>query len=211
MKWITEPTDHKGYLINDIIYTNDGRLLDTNGNAVMMEWEKPIMKDAASLICRDGGRILNVGFGLGLIDNYIQSQDIKEHWIIEAHPGVIQKMKDEGWDKKPNVRCIFDKWQNVYKNLPKFDGVYFDTWKEAHEDFHQIVESILNPGAKYLYFFGQVMSNSSIKEWSKYGFELEEHTTHLKKIAKNQHQHSQYWNENNKEFKQNLLIYNQKQ
>ena len=93
MKWITEPTDHKGYLINDIIYTNDGRLLDSNGNAVMMEWEKPIMKDAASLICRDGGRILNVGFGLGLIDNYIQSQDIKEHWIIDSLLNITYKMQ----------------------------------------------------------------------------------------------------------------------
>ena len=42
-------------------------------------------------------------------------------------------MKSEGWDKKPNVNCIFDKWQNVYKDLPKFDGIYFDTWMQNTE------------------------------------------------------------------------------
>ena len=30
----------------------------------MMDWEEDIMKDAAALICRDGGKILNIGFGI---------------------------------------------------------------------------------------------------------------------------------------------------
>jgi hypothetical protein len=209
MKWITEPTNHREYLMNEVSYTHDGRLLDYNGNAVMMKWEDPIMRDAASLICRDGGKILNVGFGLGLIDNYIQSHKIDEHWIIEAHPGVIKQMKKEEWDKKPNVTCIFDKWQNVYKELPKFDGIYFDTWQESSEDFHKIVEPLLNIGAKYLWFSGQVIPNSILKNLIKKGFKLEETITTLEEITKEQKRKGgQYWNSDWKEFKQNLLIFN---
>ena len=210
MDFQTHPDGHQMYMDNEVTYTNDGRLLDYLGNAVMMEWEDPIMKDAASLICRDGGKILNVGFGLGLIDNYIQSHNVEEHWIIESHPGVIQKMKDEGWDKKPNVTCIFDKWQNVYQDLPIFEGVYFDTWMESQEDFHKVIESILNPnGGKYLYFSGRVMSKSALETWGKYGFSLEEHITKLTHITSEQKiSGGQYWPETQTEFNQKLLIYN---
>ena len=53
------------YLKSEVTYTEDGRLLDSNGCSVMMDWEDTIMEDAAKLICRDGGRILNVGVWIG--------------------------------------------------------------------------------------------------------------------------------------------------
>ena len=38
----------------------------------MMGWEGPLMVHHAAEICAAGGDILNVGFGLGLIDEEIQ-------------------------------------------------------------------------------------------------------------------------------------------
>jgi hypothetical protein len=38
----------------------------------MMGWEGPLMVKHAGIICANGGDILNVGFGLGLIDEEIQ-------------------------------------------------------------------------------------------------------------------------------------------
>ena len=64
-------------------------LRDEQGQAVMMDWEAPIMKLAAQTICQNGGRVLNVGFGMGLIDGYIEEENIDEHWIIEMHPDVL--------------------------------------------------------------------------------------------------------------------------
>lgn len=43
------------------------------GEAVMMGWEAPLMEQHARVICGNGGgHYLNVGFGLGIIDTYIQ-------------------------------------------------------------------------------------------------------------------------------------------
>ncbi len=42
------------------------------GEAVMMGWEGPLMVKHADIICANGGDVLNVGFGLGLIDDEIQ-------------------------------------------------------------------------------------------------------------------------------------------
>lgn len=43
-------------------------------------------------ICSSGGDVLNVGFGLGLVDRAIQSNHPASHTIIEAHPDVLHKV-----------------------------------------------------------------------------------------------------------------------
>ena len=50
----------KPYIQQILTYTEDGRLMDETGQAVMMEWERPIMEQAAQVITRNGGRVLNV-------------------------------------------------------------------------------------------------------------------------------------------------------
>ena len=193
------------YLKSNITFTEDGRLLDCNGNSVMMGWEDKIMGDAAKLICRDGGKILNVGFGLGLIDTHIQSHHPQEHWIIEAHPQVIKKMKEDGWDQKSNVTCIFNKWQNVLEDLPKFDGIYFDTWKDIRDSFEHKIGDLLNPGGKYLFFNGKSVVSSNM--WEKMGYNVETHTTILDKIDENQTSGGvYYWKPDLKEFLHQLII-----
>jgi type IV protein arginine methyltransferase len=175
---------NKIYLKNDVTYTDDGRLLDYKGDSVMMDWEDDIMRDAAKLICRDGGKILNIGFGLGIIDNYIQSHNPQEHWIIEAHPQVINKMKEEGWDKKKNVTCIFDRWQNVINDLPEFDGIYFDTWADPEESLIPTeAPKILLPGGKLLLFDGRLRENTTFK---RMGLVVENHITTINKVDENQ-------------------------
>lgn len=36
--------------------------------AVMMQWERPLMQAHANVICTSKGDVLNIGFGLGIID-----------------------------------------------------------------------------------------------------------------------------------------------
>ena len=55
------------------VHYQDGKLLDDQGEAVMMQWEAPLMAAHANLICQNGGHVLNVGFGMGLIDEAIQT------------------------------------------------------------------------------------------------------------------------------------------
>lgn len=38
----------------------------------MMGWEAPLMVRHAAIICARGGRVMNVGFGLGIVDEAIQ-------------------------------------------------------------------------------------------------------------------------------------------
>ena len=128
-------------------------ILDPGGQNIMMEWEGDIMDEAASIICEKGGDILNIGYGMGFIDNAIQSNPNSTHWIIGAHPDVQNKMKEEGWLEKPNVKCIFQPWQEVIDTLPKFDGVYYDTWEEPKPlEFFTKVHNIVKPGGIFSFF-----------------------------------------------------------
>ena len=49
-----------------------------------MQWEAPLMAAHAEVICRGSGDVLNVGFGMGIIDTYIQGYAPRSHTIIEA-------------------------------------------------------------------------------------------------------------------------------
>lgn len=60
---------------------------------------------SSAAICPEGGpyEVLNIGFGMGLVDSALQSRKPKRHVIVEAHPDVWQRMIEDGWDKKEGV------------------------------------------------------------------------------------------------------------
>lgn len=140
------------YLQQKLTYTEDGKLIDENGLAVMMEWEEYIMMRQAKTVTQNGGRVLNVGFGMGYIDSYIQQFGAEEHWIIEPHPDVCKKIIKDGWLKKPNVRVLFTRWQEVLEHLPKFDGIYIDTWNEDLNPFFEYTKNLLKPNGVMSFF-----------------------------------------------------------
>jgi protein arginine N-methyltransferase 2 len=142
----------KEYEDQTLTYTDDGRLMDEYGYAIMMDWEKPIMEQAAKVICRNGGRVLNVGFGMGLIDTEIEKYDIQEHWIIETHVDVYKKMLEDGWHLKPHVKILYGDWRWYLPYLPKFNGIYIDTWNEELYEFHEYIPNILHPNGVHSYF-----------------------------------------------------------
>ena len=72
---------------NKIVVEDTGS--DYNGIEVMMDWEDSIMSASAAYVTQNGGDILEIGFGMGISANYIQSHSISSHTIIENHPQII--------------------------------------------------------------------------------------------------------------------------
>ncbi|CAH8654150.1 unnamed protein product [Schistosoma guineensis] len=155
------------YLSSRLEYSNDRKcLIDTNTHlAVMMDWETPIMEKHAAWICHADEidstislpiRVLNIGFGLGIVDTAIQKYSPDSHYIIEAHPEVLKKMKSEEWFTKPGVKIIPSKWQDAVVLLakeiddgaiPRFSGIFFDTYAEDDNDlreFHTWLPKLLS-------------------------------------------------------------------
>ncbi|XVF36386.1 hypothetical protein REPUB_Repub19eG0054200 [Reevesia pubescens] len=141
--------DSEGDYLEDRVIFSEDKLMDSNSKAVMMAWKKPLMEAHAKAVCSGGGSILNVGFGMGLVDTAIQQYGPATHTIVEAHPEVYERMLRTGWGKKDNVKIIFGHWQDVLSQLESYDGIFFDTYGEYYEDlreFHLHVPILLKPG-----------------------------------------------------------------
>ena len=142
---LTNPNvNSEDYLKSDLTYSGD-RLLDSDKNAVMMDWETEIMKTSADKLCpKKGLRTMNVGFGMGIVDSMFLANDPTEHHIVEAHPQVIERMKENGWFDKSNVKIHQGRWQDVLPQLVEqgvvLDGIYYDTYAEDYKDLKQFFD-----------------------------------------------------------------------
>ncbi|KAM2925552.1 hypothetical protein FF1_043054 [Malus domestica] len=155
--------DSDGDYLEDRVSFSEDKLMDSNCKAVMMAWEHPLMEAHAKAVCSGGGHILNIGFGMGLVDTAIQKYSPASHTIVEAHPEVYQRMIRTGWAQKDNVNIIFGRWQDVLPQLKSYDGIFFDTYGEYYEDlreFHQHLPVLLKPGGIYSFFNGLCGGNA---------------------------------------------------
>jgi len=103
-----------------------------NGFQVMQSWEDPYMKDLASVATKNGGDILELGFGMGISSGYIQkSKKLKKHFIIDCHPGVVRKAQKMFGEQISNGRLILIQsfWEDIVSKFKEnsFDGILFDT------------------------------------------------------------------------------------
>lgn len=148
----------------NLVFTENSILIKETmdlGEAVMHMGEKPLMEYLARLVSKNGGHILEVGFGLHLSADEIQlNKNVKSHTIIEIHPEIYQKALE--WSKnKPNVKIILGDWVDVIPTITdKFDGILHDTHRDRNiPKFLDMVSSVCNTGCIVGFFECKVFDN----------------------------------------------------
>jgi protein arginine N-methyltransferase 2 len=161
------------YLNNDINII-DGVLYSSSPNVsvdIMSIDEDLIMEESANILCQNKGTVLNIGFGLGVIDNYIKRHNPKEHHIIEIHPKVYDLAIQQGFNKI--AKLYLGDWQDIIQEFilkgKKFDAIYFDTYTFSREKkqwamFGKIVNKILNPNGIFSYFNNIASKSEKIED-----------------------------------------------
>ena len=120
------------YLQSTVTYDGD-KLLDDDLNGVMMAWETDIMRRSVAALLPDpaapGKRILNIGFGMGIVDGLFAARSPAKHHIIEAHPGVLAHVARGGtqfggdWERSgPRGGCVQDVPRQVAGRGADADG-----------------------------------------------------------------------------------------
>ncbi|CAI4378100.1 CDA_G0012930.mRNA.1.CDS.1 [Saccharomyces cerevisiae] len=155
------------YLKTELEYKDDALITKENKDGVMMDWETKIMEVASETLFPDpeatnSATILNIGFGMGIIDTFIQARKPYRHYICEAHPDVLAKMKMDGWYEKDNVVILEGRWQDTLNNLLDkgevfFDGIYYDTFSEHYQDMldlYDVVVGLIKPEGVFSFFNG---------------------------------------------------------
>ena len=134
-----------------ILTFEDNKITTDDGMEVMMDWEAPIMEKSAEFICQSKGDILEIGFGMGIFADYIQTWGVNSHTIVEIHPQIIEKLKIWAEDKD-NVIIVEGDWNSV-EGLGKYDGIFLDTYKDdSIDDFKLFTSNRANAGAKITYW-----------------------------------------------------------
>jgi cyclopropane fatty-acyl-phospholipid synthase-like methyltransferase len=136
---------------NKIVVEDTGSI--HNGIEVMMDWESPIMSASAAYVTEGGGDILEIGFGMGISANYIQSHSISSHTIVENHPQIITKAVE--WASgKSNVTIVSQSWYDVKDSIGKFDGIFYDTYGDDNiNNFSSSLKSLTKNNCKVTFFW----------------------------------------------------------
>lgn len=127
------------------------------------------MQRMADSIAQSGGRILEVGFGLGLSASAMQAKDIARHVIIESNQDVVSHFNE--WKRQfsqKDIRIVEGCWSDVIGNIESgsFDGVFFDAYPQTEaEATHNLASGfnvaerfvpeaarILSEGGKFTYY-----------------------------------------------------------
>lgn len=166
------------YLKTKLEYKDGALVTKDNKDGVMMEWEHDLMRAGCDTIFRNVDQlkvdpsgydadsfetvnVLNIGFGMGIIDTMIQEKNPTMHYICEAHPDVIAKLHEDGWLKKSNVKVLEGRWQDTLPELLNegvfFDGIYYDTYSEHYTDMlelYDLIVGLLKPNGIFSFFNG---------------------------------------------------------
>ena len=149
---------------NKIVVEDSGS--NYNNVEVMMSWEDSIMSSSAAYVTENGGDILEIGFGMGMSANYIQSHSISSHTIVENHPQMIPKAVT--WaNGKSNVTIISQSIEDCVDNLGTFDGIFYDTFGDS--EFYDVMSGSLDnlkkdSGTKITFFHGS-HNDSQLYHW----------------------------------------------
>ena len=142
---------------NFIRHPTGEEILQIEGFEIMREFEKPYMEELARIATQHGGRILNVGYGLGLIDEAIEKQRTKRplqhHHIVELNAQVTARAQQ--WrSQQTSADSIFIhsmSWEQALEEFAQqhiqFDSVIYDAFpldeKDIHRDFVPFLEKLL--------------------------------------------------------------------
>ncbi len=139
------------------------------GHPVMERWEDDYMRTLAMIAGRNKGRVLEIGFGMGISARHLQKEAIDEHWIIEANAGVLEAAKAFTAEAKSPVKLMHGFWEEIVLKLEGafFDGILFDTYplsaEEVHKNhfnFFREAHRLLKPSGVLTYYSDEVASFS---------------------------------------------------
>lgn len=117
---------------------------DDDSKIVMDLVSKELMEFYSNIVTQNGGKVLDVGFGLGYSADAIYNK-VGNYHCIETNPQIFNEAQK--WaEGKDNVHLYFGDWVDVIPTLDvKFDGIFMDTYDDPNyskfEDYAKLISN----------------------------------------------------------------------
>ena len=149
--------------------------LEILGQPVMEDWETPYMDHLADIVTRNGGTILEIGFGMGISSRAIHKlrsvrrPRIDRHIIIEANRQVADKAREFYRNAQYLTEALVGFWHERIAEIPdeSVDGTLYDGYPLASDEIHrdhlpffEHAFRILKPGGILTFYSDQPRSFS---------------------------------------------------
>lgn len=104
--------------------------------AIMEDWQIPVMRAMARLVTETHGDVLEIGFGRGLASEFIQEEGVRSHTIVECNDTVVDRY--HAWAERhpeSDLRLIHGRWQDVIGQFEQYDGIFFHTYPLNEDEY----------------------------------------------------------------------------
>ena len=117
---------------------------EDDSKIVMDVISKELMEFYSNIVTQNGGKVLDVGFGLGYSANAIYNK-VGNYHCIESNPQIFKEAQKWAEDKE-DVHLYFGNWVDVIPTLDvKFDGIFMDTYDDPNyskfEDYSKLISN----------------------------------------------------------------------
>jgi cystathionine beta-lyase/cystathionine gamma-synthase len=123
-------------------------ILRIMGFEVMSDYKRPYMEKLAEVVTRQGGNILNIGYGLGILDKEIEkyrnTRKLQQHYVIELNKHIAEQAR-----QTENLIVIENDWRKALHDIRnvEFDGIVYDGFplekNEIHRDAILFIEELV--------------------------------------------------------------------
>ncbi len=109
---------------------------ELDDQAIMEDWQIPVMRAMAEAVGTTRGEILEVGFGRGVSAGFIQQIGVSSHTIVECNDYIVARF--EAWRAEyghRDIRLLHGRWQDVTNRFATYDGIFFHAYPLSEEEF----------------------------------------------------------------------------
>lgn len=124
----------------DTLQVQERTHADLTDEAIMEDWQIPLMRAMAAVATAGHGDLLEIGFGRGVSAGMIQEMGVQSHTIVECNESVIERFHE--WKANypgKDIRLLEGRWQDVTDQFGEYDAIFFHTYPLNEQEYLELV------------------------------------------------------------------------